>query len=213
MKNKNGFTLSEVVITLGIIGVSAALMGAAVGNAMPDKDKVKVLNLHQSITAITENVLGNISIYYKKGVDDTCGGLTCQYTPLMAPYNTSAYSGIGKYGSLLAANMKLKSGASVSETGVVTFTTTDEVNWTITCSETSGALIKVDLDGSGGNNCSYSSTCTKPDSFTFAVDKYGKITANDPLTAAYLNNPLKMNDKKNDYKTAKSDNTEYKTTP
>lgn len=213
MSYKRGFTLAEVVVTLGIIGIASALMGVAIGNAMPDKNKMKVVNLHQSITSITENLLDNNAIYYKKGSNDTCYGLGCQYQPLTTPYNSSTYSGTNKYGYLLAANMKLKASAT-SSNSKVNFTTGDGVKWTINTSSDGNSIITIDLSGDSGKNCSYNKTsCPKPDTFQLYVDKYGLVKGNDPLTTAYLSNPLKMNDKKNDLKTASADKTTYKTSP
>ena len=58
---KTGFTLSELVITLAIIGVAAALVLPQVMNMAPDKYKVRVLNIYNDLYAATENLL-NINI-------------------------------------------------------------------------------------------------------------------------------------------------------
>lgn len=208
---KNGFTLAEVLITLGIIGVASALLTPIVSNAIPDKNKTKVINLYQIIASNTDAFLNNNSIYYKKGIDDSCRGLGCQYVPLLSPYDDSKYSGKVKYGCLLASVLNINSKIS-AEGDTVSFQTNDGVAWTIQSNDSGESIITLDLNGSKGKNCSYDkSLCTKPDQFEFFVSQYGNIKGNDPLTTAYLGNPLKLNDKKNDYETASSDTETYVT--
>ena len=47
---KKGFTLAELLITMGIIGVIAAILAPAIGNLMPDSNKGKVLKVYNALT-------------------------------------------------------------------------------------------------------------------------------------------------------------------
>ena len=206
---KNGFTLAEVLITLGIIGVAAALLTPVIGNAVPDKNKTKVINLHKAVASATDSFLDNKAIYYPKGNNDICKGLACQYQPLVAPYNSNTYQGKSKYGYLLASNLNVQGDITSSE-GTLSFVTTDGVSWTIQSNNIGESIITMDLNGNSGKNCSYNKTlCPKPDQFEFFVGQYGDIKGNDPLTTAYLGNSLNLNDKKTDYNTASSDKNTY----
>ena len=46
---KSGFTMAELLITLTIIGVTAALVIPAVMKMSPDKYKVRVLNIYNDL--------------------------------------------------------------------------------------------------------------------------------------------------------------------
>ena len=82
--------------------------------------------------------------------------------------------------------------------------------WHLSVSNDGGNVeILINVDGKeaqdSGKSCSYSSSCENPNQFKFVVDDNGNVWGNDPLTRAYLANPYKMNDKKNDFKAAKND--------
>ena len=54
---KMGFTLSEVLIALTIIGVVAAISAPLVNNVIPDKNKAIVLKAHKTISDINSEIL------------------------------------------------------------------------------------------------------------------------------------------------------------
>ena len=61
---KFGFTLSELLITVGIVGVVAALTAPAVSNIMPDKNKMMFMKNYKELTTITEKLLQDPELYY-----------------------------------------------------------------------------------------------------------------------------------------------------
>ena len=207
---KQGFTLAEVLITLGIVGLAAALLTPVIGNAIPDKNKTQILKIYGSIANATEGMLSNKALYYGdqakydatkgKAVAD-CSGFACQQQPLQEPYNKSDYTGTKKYGMLLADSLggtKVKS-SGTEESAVTNFETKGGVVWQVETSEQGYSKILVDLNGEKGKNCVYDkSSCPKPDQFRFYVHKNGATYPGDALMVAYLSNPLKLNDKKKD---------------
>ena len=64
--NKKGFTLAEVLISVGIVGVCAAILSPAIVNIMPDKNKTRVLQYYSEISNATVELLNDDSIYYRK---------------------------------------------------------------------------------------------------------------------------------------------------
>lgn len=212
---KQGFTLTEVLITLGIIGIVAALSAPALDGLMPDKRKAAVLKANKLITEITQEILTDEALFMVVYNDKAypCVGLGCQDKPVDPAFNKEVFSGRTKYGNILAKKMELND-TITSKDNIVKFTTKDGIYWEVTTKAPknddkaelvySTATITIDIDGKDkGKNSKYSATVDKPDQFIFYVDTFGRVTAGDALTKAYFENPLNMNDKKVDKKRAK----------
>ena len=228
---KFGFTLAEVLVTIGIIGVVAALATPSLLGLMPDKNKVQVLKVYNNVSKITKEMVNNPTLYNDEDYNgksnsqcdpnnsntNCCVGLQCTNIPNNAEelvhekypnlnyYPSYFWGAADKYINLLALNLDVAEGGQYGLFSSGKFTTTDGISWNIKWTySNSGALITIDTDSSDNSpNCSYSNSCKKPDQFKFFVDKYGNVKANDPLTKAYLDNPSKLNDRNNDLKKAK----------
>ena len=76
---KKGFTLSEMLITLGIIGVIAAVTVPAVVGHLPCKSKINFLKAYNSLTTIISDISSDDMLY-----PATCANkdLTCTDEPL-----------------------------------------------------------------------------------------------------------------------------------
>ena len=199
---KSGFTLSELIVALGVIAVISAFVIPAIMNVMPDKYKVRVLNYHTSIATTTEALLANKGLYapqmtynaetgrYKQ----TCSGLACTQASV-----DGGYSGNSKYGNLLFKALDFD--GSTHPDGSV---------WTVTKSG-ENHLISIDVDSKNSKNCYYKkNSCESPDTFRFKVNPLGKVEANDALTYAYLLNPENMNNRKEDLRVAKANAGKFK---
>lgn len=179
---KSGFTLAELIIALGIIGVASALIAPAITNLMPDKDKVIVLNCYNSLTAATENMLSDTGIYYQtiseqadESVKYTCEGLACTGKPFVYPYNSDKYQGAEKYKNILFDLLGIADTNGLAP---------NKVQWT------------VNSDGSGGYIVSIQIKSTKGNTYKFSVDKYGTVLGADEKTEKYLKDPLDLRNKK-----------------
>ena len=213
---KKGFTLAELILTMGIIGVIAAIIAPSLGNIMPDQNKAKVLKAYNVLTNTTNELINNPSIYaedYDSQNNTMYEGLASyRSAPDQTDYPDSKFSGITKFPRLLTEVLSLSEDAKAVTNGY-SFTTTDGICWNVTANqatyETIGTTkytritynVTIDTDSeNAGSNCYYGqSGCKKPDLFKFTVDTFGHVEGSDPLTKAYLLNPTKMNDKKADY--------------
>ena len=213
--NKRGFTLSELIIAMGIIGVVAAVTAPSIQKIFPDKDKGIVLKNFGIIKKINQDIFNNPSLYWQ---DTTCSQkiLQCVNRPLDKETNTihdsANYEGVNKYPYLVADSLTLVD--SISHSGnTYSFTTSDGVIWTIDAninpSASSGLIppeyyiITIDPGTSNRDNCTYHKTqCKNPRKYSFKIDNKGVLSANDNLTKIYLMNSDNLSGRKDDLKSA-----------
>ena len=81
---KTGFTLAELLITLGIIGVIVAILVPAVNNAMPDENKTMYLKTYDTLSDTIKNLASNSQIY---PICEQDNNINCSENPLL---NTGA---------------------------------------------------------------------------------------------------------------------------
>ena len=214
---KFGFTLSELLITVGIVGVVAALTAPAVSNIMPDRNKMMFMKNYKELTTITEKLLQDPELYYTTYTLDadgkkvpTCVGLACDtYESMKTEHENVDFNSIHKYGYLLAnylgVDMDNNFGGNVDSCN---FTTDSGVHWAV-YNDSSDALeqvhITLDADEQGKvyDNLDEKEV-KKCKSYLFNIDQYGAVTPADSLSKAYLLNPNNMNNKKKDLACAKA---------
>lgn len=192
---KLGFTIAELVVTLSIIGILAVLVAPAMVNLVPDKNKAQVLKYNTLIGNAVEDIFSDETLYHPFSqanvVDDNteyfltidgvneCGGLECVSNDVSDILQT-------KIGNNSFSNL------------------------TIAGNSTDGYVLTLDTNPSKSGNTfnewfpkEDKGSFQNVDTFIFNLDKYGKVTAGDALTDAYLKNPLNLNDRKNDLESAK----------
>lgn len=196
--NKNAYTLSEVLISLGIVALLAAVLVPGLGKLMPDSSKMKIINLDAQISNAVTNLLNQDTLYNCDPEGDL-EGLACDDA---VEGWTSNYSGDEKFEKLMAEELGLvatnKEGFSwKSSNGTLwSFTKVGEKN-------DAYYIITIDLNGSKSPNEVFSAEQEKPDQFKFKVGNYGGVLPNDALTEAYLRNSLKLNIGEDDKDVAK----------
>ncbi len=204
---KIGFTLAELIITLSIIGVAAALIAPTLSNLMPDRNKVKVLEYYAQIGNAIEDILNDDELYrprtcldlaeneyYFTVFEDRCENLNktqheCKGVTCFVPTEDDPDFATA-----------LKNRLSIDEDNLKT----DGSRWTLSewDEDTNTYTLSIDID-SQKDSKEYSGDDTKDiNTFVFLIDEYGNITGGDPLTQAYLRNPLNMNDRKVDFEKA-----------
>lgn len=207
---KMGFTLSEVLIALTIIGVVAAISAPLVNNVIPDKNKAIVLKAHKTISDINSEILDDPTLYYRNNDSNPSSAIDIHdgegFFSTLKTLDNKEYKGSSKYFSILIDKISPKNKTN-NNNGTGTFLTSDGTYWDFKYLD-----FTIDVNGTSvPPNCSYNKTsCKKPDRFNFKVDlTSGRVDANDPLTKAYLKNPNKLNDRKKDFDAAAGDSTTY----
>lgn len=207
---KQGFTLAEFLITLGVIGVVAAFLVPAISNAMPDENKTMYLKTYDTLSDTVKSLATNSKIYT---VCDNANNINCSENPLlniqrpiMSPLNQDArYQGQAKLCNLLALSFGVTAANTSCAAGAynysdntfkdnLSFITKNGMQWKVAQQVYSIAGgnaqyqtdIYVDVNGNKGNNCLYSNACQKPDIFKFMVAANGEVVPADPMGRKYL---------------------------
>jgi len=176
MAKRNGFTLAEALITLGLIGVVAALTIVTLAAVKPDKNAIKLRKAYYSLEKAVNDMINDDSLYpdYVTGdaiLDLTNGtAVTKNYPQGFANSSTvgiSGANGTNKFCYVLSQELNIKGVASCTgdpndvETPItLVFTTTDGVEWRFPCNSVFLADVNypvpfsVDVNGqSNGPNC------------------------------------------------------------
>ena len=105
---KKAFTLSELIVAIGIVGVIAAMTTPFLSGLFPDGRKIQVLKAYRIISDINAELLSDPSIYQlgtPVNINGTsinnCIGLMCEQRPLNPEFNNAIYEGADKYANLL----------------------------------------------------------------------------------------------------------------
>ena len=218
---KRGFTLAELLITLGIIGVISALLGVAITKLKPDEDKATFLKQYDAVRSVTGKVVRDSRLYpicqNMKGENNW----DCGQHPLFNIAETNvggkSISGAGKYCDILATML---GGKKLSDNSCTlnptyadgswtpTFTTKNGAEWLIsTTRSTSGSAdsgyratyqteIYFDINGAKAPNCLYEKNkCETPDRFKLLVAADGTVLAADPMGQTYRSTRKNWNKK------------------
>ncbi len=114
---RNGFTLAELLITLGIVGIITALIIPAINHLLPDKNKTLYLKAYDTLSKTVKDLASNSKLYpLCRTLDVTETNprdVNCKDYPLFnlnkstldSKFNKDLYSGDKKLCSLLAFNM------------------------------------------------------------------------------------------------------------
>ena len=202
---KKGFTLQELLITLAIVGVVAALTVPGIVGMMPDKKKATYMKCYSTLARLTNEILDNPTFYYTT-YDNTgnpnCSGMDCTEISEDLREKYSIQDSLEKFPRLFAGHLNLTE-EPTGQASKIEFTTTDGVAWTFNSSESDSdgmeTEVLINLDpSSASNQCTYADDCTDPNHFTFKIDNNGGITAEDPLGKAFLRNPTDYHSIKKD---------------
>ncbi len=202
MKTKKGYTLAEVLITLTVIGVIAAVSAPLISKYKPDTTKVNYLKTYDLLNERINYLANNREIY---PIINNEGNYAYHDYPL-AMLDTVTFNNVSIGGkSKLCKAFALASGLEINEGGcsdeynsekydpktqTPSFTTNNGVDMFFTTDASESEYrtdVYVDIDGKDkGKNCYYGSNCKSPDMFKFVVTADGKVFPNDVMGNEYL---------------------------
>lgn len=201
---KKGFTLAEVMVTLGILGVLAAILIPAIVKTTPDNNKIMFKKAYYTLEGAINTMINDDAAY--PAMTDLTTGLERGFNFTDARLNDT----LNKFCFYLSDELNTVPIATstpcpgVADTGVSTFTTSDGIIWNVYIPASDAdpnaqfplnppqyaVTVTVDVNGSKTPNCSEDAltnptvsacaTGTEPDTFQIGVRYDGKL--NIPLT-------------------------------
>ena len=194
--NKKGFTLQEALITIGIIGIIAAITVPGLTKLLPNQNQTRFLKAYATLSELTKQMLVDPTLYW---TDSNCDGLACNAMPVQGSVPDALLSNdflgqfpnptpVQKYAAILAYNMHLSTNAlNAAQTA---FITTDGIQWVFQPNQND---IQVDIDVDGSNQvhiqpAQRNQIDFNQDTFALRVTMDGEIQATDATAMAYLEN-------------------------
>ena len=206
---KKGFTLAELLIVLGITGITAAVLLPAINNLMPDKTKIMYLKAKDELSEAIKSLSANSSLYPAVMIEEGQDILINSHPffnnskPIKTPYNKDEYSGDNKLCNLLAFSMNAGSENACSQTNYPdkpSFITSNGMRWWVIQKEHSINIadkkasyqtdIYIDVDPSKkSSNCMFGEPACDgktPDTFKFLLAADGSLIPADPAGQHYI---------------------------
>ena len=211
---KLGFTLTEVLLSMAIIGVVASLTAPSLINMMPNKDKMQTLKYQKLISEINADLLNNRTLYpesdWKVNGELTNGNIP-EYDVLLEQSEKNIMKK-NYYAYFLMDRLEDAELKGTPSSSKVEFTMPDGSLWIVeTMNGQRPKTITIDMNGSSeGPNAFGSASQKYPDKIFFSIDKsasdkfsytgYAECDERkDPITCRYMNCPYYMNNRKLDY--------------
>ena len=204
MRVKKGFTLAEVLIAVGIIGIIAALMAHAFNNATPDKTKMLFLKAYDGLSEAVI-AMGEDPSLFARRITIQNNNVNIENHPFLDgnapsnPYfqssNSAYYSDSLKFARILATALKANDIETASDSSYIEFTSgPGKYKWKVT---PLGDLRNLTLDTTNDTLSGFANeielTIGENDTFKMCVQANGKIEILDDSPGVnrgltYLNN-------------------------
>lgn len=184
MQNKNGFTLMEILLAMGIVMTVTLMLMAGIKNIKPDRNVVMFKKAYSIISRNISEMVNDDDLYPENEDSNTeqYFGNTDNVS-----YKNKNYGGDTKFCEIFASKMNLSSDVDCTakdfEDGVISqgqFKTADGMVWILPisdfASESDYYSIYVDVNGDNDPNCGYSAdNCPMPDRFQVEFRQDGKM--------------------------------------
>lgn len=211
---KKGFSLGEMIITLGIVGFLAMVLLPVLKSILPNQEMLMFKKAYYITERSIAELVNDEDLYpesYEEDAKQYLGNVSSQVSKGVT------YAGNTKFCELFAAKINRSSEVSCTaktftdgSLPVGTVATTDGTVWILPISsfesETEPENIYIDVNGNKGPNCFYNKTsCKKPDRFTVKVYQDGRVEVEGIMEREYLNRVNISQDASNETQEAKDE--------
>ena len=176
MRNKNGFTLSEVMVTMAILGVLAAVIVSSISAMKPNVEKLMFKKAYRIAEAVVADMISDTSLYPPDDEGES-----------LFTYHTAAVNFCEQF----AKRVNTVNGYNCDGTdGSKSFTTTDGVEWAIV-KDFGGVSTNIYIDVNTKDSSDNVKGGTEgSDWFTINVTKDGKVSPVQQVAKNYLKDPF-----------------------
>lgn len=185
MKISQGFTLSEILIALLVLGIIVAASVPVIMNLSPNKNAIMIKKAYYTTETIIHGLI-NDSVYYPE--KDTTVGFDNRDVVVSPFDSTKTINGNAKLPCLFASKLNIKEDLATSCSGTSspdTVTTMDGMTWylegleSLGSTSTTNGTIEIDVDGIDNGVNAYNGTSLKA---CTTKDKWG-TACTEALTA------------------------------
>lgn len=204
---KKGFTLAEMVVTLGLIGVLAVILMPMLRDVQPNEEMLKFKKAYYIAERVIAELVNDEDLY-----PDSDDPEVPQFfgNTARANYKGGDYDGDTKFCGLFAAKLNRSSEVDCTEKTFAdgtapsgNVTTSDSMVWILPITNFADAdtaeEIQIDVNGNKAPNCFYNAeACARPDRFTIKVFQDGRVMVDGPMEIEYLNRTKISKDARNE---------------
>ena len=213
---KKGFTLQELLITMAIVGIVAAIAAPSLVGMIPDKKKALYMKVYNVLTNQVNEMLDDSSLYwttYNANGDVNTSGFRTTERPLDQDKYGAEVSQNTKFARILASRLNtVEDIACVANTAQCKFITPDGIVWFYnTVDNSQNFQLVIDINGDEEPNEFFSANQENPDRFGFLISSDGDIDIVDALGKVYLQDPTNMHTTKETIDDAKAIHSDLKT--
>lgn len=105
---KNGFTLMEILLALGIVGVLAAVLMKVLTGVAPDVGKAKFLKAYSTTRLVVADMINDTTLYPDMDENSDKFGFANTDMPAIGLYKDPLYSGKEKFINIFADKLNAK---------------------------------------------------------------------------------------------------------
>ena len=195
MKKIKGFTLSELMVSLAVIGILVAVVTPTIMKTRPDKNKMMIKKAYYITENVVTSLINDTTLYPDNTFFCSNGGSggTCYYgfdDENSATYEGTNYSGKTKFPKLFAAKLNVKNRVSDYK-----YETSDGIKWIFDEADNNTAIsngwtqgtapanncriLLVDVNGDAAPNALQASDPDDFDRFRIEICSNGKMKVKD----------------------------------